>query len=124
MKTLAEAPALADFFLLGDDEYLFDDKAVGKWFASPGVGDRLRRVRAGFAAVEVFDEAATEAVVRDTIAEFEVKGGEVIHPVRVAVSGRTTGPGLFEMIAVLGRDRCLRRLDRALGMVENPSRVA
>ena len=73
----------------------------------------------GFAAAEVFDEAATEAVVRDTIAEFEVKGGEVIHPVRVAISGRTTGPGLFETIAVLGRERCLRRLDRALGMVRD-----
>ena len=59
----------------------------------------------------------TEEVVRATIAEFEVKGGEVIHPVRVAISGRTTGPGLFETIVVLGRDRCLRRLDRALGMV-------
>ena len=117
MKTLAEAPVLADFFLLGDDEYLFDEKAVAKWFSGVGVGDRLRRVRAGFEAVEVFDEAGTEPVVRDTIAEFEVKGGEVIHPVRVALSGRTTGPGLFEIISVLGRARCLRRLDRALGMV-------
>jgi len=117
MKTLAEAPALADFFLLGDDEYLFDEKAVSKWFGRPGAGDRLRRVREGFAADEVFDEATTEAVVRATIAEFEVGGGEVIHPVRLAVSGRTTGPGLFELIAVLGRDRCLRRLERALGMV-------
>ena len=118
MKTLAEAPALADFFLLGDDEYLFDEKAVTKWFNSAGVGDRLGRVRAGFAAVEVFDGASTEQVIRDTITEFEVKGGEVIHPVRVAVSGRTTGPGLFEMIAVLGRERCLARLDRALRMIK------
>jgi len=117
MKTLAEAPALADFFLLGDDEYLFDDKAVAKWFGHPGVGDRLRRVHAGFVSLDVFDEAGTEEVVRATVAEFGVKGGEVIHPVRVAVSGRTTGPGLFETIAVLGRARCLARLDRALGRV-------
>ncbi len=117
MKTLAEAPALADFFLLGDDEYLFDDKAVAKWFGHPGVGDRLRRVHAGFASLDVFDEAGTEEVVRATVAEFGVKGGEVIHPVRVAISGRTTGPGLFETIVVLGRDRCLARLDRALGRV-------
>ena len=117
MKTLAEAPLLADFFLLGDDEYLFDDKAAGKWLASPGVADRLRRVRDGFASLEVFDEASAEEVVRATIAEFDVKGGEVIHPVRVAISGRTTGPGLFEAIAVLGRERCVKRLDRALGMV-------
>ncbi|MDQ2799544.1 MAG: glutamate--tRNA ligase [Armatimonadota bacterium] len=117
MKTLAEAPALADFFLRPDDEYVFDEKAVAKWFGQPAVGDRLRRVREGFAALDVFDETGVEGVVRATIAEFEVKGGEVIHPVRVAISGRTTGPGLFETIAVLGKDRCLRRLDRALAMI-------
>jgi glutamyl-tRNA synthetase len=122
MKTLAEAPALADFFLLGDDEYLFDEKAAQKWLNHPGVADRLRRVRDGFAALEAFDEAATEEVVRATIAEFDVKGGEVIHPVRVAISGRTTGPGLFEAIAVLGRDRCINRLNRALGMVDRDAK--
>ena len=116
MKTLAEAPALADFFLLGDDEYLFDEKASAKWLTHPGVGNRLSRVREGFAALDVFDESTTEEVVRATIDEFGVKGGEMIHPVRVALSGRTTGPGLFELIAVLGRDRCLARLDRAIGL--------
>ena len=55
--------------------------------------------------------------MRATAEEFGVKAGEVIHPVRVAVSGRTTGPGLFEILATLGQDRCLRRLDRALGMI-------
>ncbi|MBV9849017.1 MAG: glutamate--tRNA ligase [Armatimonadetes bacterium] len=119
MKTLADAPALADFFLLGDDEYPFDEKAVQKWFTQPAVADRLRRVRAGFAELDVFDETNTEAVVR-AAAEAEVKASEVIHPVRVAVSGRTTGPGLFETLATLGRERCLRRLDRALGMMAIP----
>ena len=131
MRTLREAafptadgkPALADFFLLSDDDYVFDPKATGKWFTHPGVGDRLSRVRAGFAALSVFDAETTEAIVRTVIAEFEVKGGEVIHPVRVAVSGRTTGPGLFETIAVLGRERCLRRLDRTLGLIDEMSSV-
>ena len=115
MKTLAEAPLLADFFLLGDDEYLFDEKAAQKWLAHPGVASRLRRVRDGFASLEVFDEASAEEVVRATIAEFEVKGGEVIHPVRVAISGRTTGPGLFEAIAVLGRERCIQKIGSGAG---------
>ena len=117
MKTLAEAPLLADFFLLGDDEYLFDDKAAQKWLNHPGVADRLRRVQGGFQALEVFDHASTEEVIRATVEEFGVKGGDVIHPVRVAISGRTNGPGLFDAIVVLGRERCIKRLDRALGMV-------
>ncbi len=131
MRTLREAafptidgkPALADFFLLGDDEYVFDEKATVKWFGHPGVADRLSRVREGFAALETFDAESTEAVVRAVITEFGVKGGEVIHPVRVAVSGRTTGPGLFETIAVLGRERCLRRLDRTLGLIDERGSV-
>lgn len=117
MKTLAEAPSLADFFLLGDDEYVFDPQVVQKRLAAPGAADRLRRVRAGFAALEVFDETSTEAVVRASAEELGVKASEIIHPVRVAVSGRATGPGLFEMLATLGKDRCLRRIDRALRMI-------
>lgn len=118
IKTLAHAPALADFLLLGDDDYVFEEKAVAKWFGHPGVGDRLRAVRDKYTALEPFDRDSVEGVVRDVIAQFNLeKGGEVIHPVRVAISGRTTGPGLFETIVVLGRDRVVRRLDRALTMV-------
>nr|MDQ2687849.1 glutamate--tRNA ligase [Armatimonadota bacterium] len=98
-------------------QYVFDEKSVKKRFTESGVGDRLRRVRDGFAALEVFDAETTEGVVRATIEEFGVKGGDVIHPVRVAVSGRGTGPGLFETIVVLGKERVLRRLDRALAMI-------
>ncbi|MEO7718121.1 MAG: glutamate--tRNA ligase [Capsulimonas sp.] len=117
IKTLAEAPILGGFFLQADDAYEFDEKAVTKWFSNPGVGDRLRAVKEDFAALKDFDAASIEAVIRDVITRFEVKGGEVIHPVRVSVSGRTTGPGLFEMIEVLGRERVQRRLDRALSLV-------
>ncbi len=116
MKTLADAPALADFFLLPDDAYAFDDKAVQKWLAPPGAAERLRAVRDGFAALTDWTAEATEEVVRRVIAAFDVKGGDVIHPVRVALSGRTAGPGLFETIAVLGRERVGRRLERAIAL--------
>ena len=116
IHTLADAPELAAFFLLPDDAYEFDPKAVQKWFGHTGVGARLGAVRDGFEGLDDWNAATTEAVVRDVIARFEVKGGEVIHPVRVALSGRQTGPGLFEMIEVLGRTRTLARLDRAIGM--------
>jgi glutamyl-tRNA synthetase len=117
IHTLADAPELAGFFLKSDDAYEFDEKAVNKWFAHPGVGDRLRAVRSGFEALTDWNAETTEAIVRAVIAEFGVKNGEVIHPVRVALSGQTTGPGLFEMIEVLGKERSLRRLDRALTLV-------
>ncbi len=116
MKTLADAPALADFFLLADDAYVFDHKAVQKWLAQPGAQGRLSDVRARLASLDEFSVEATEAAVRASIDELGVKGGEIIHPLRVAISGRTVGPGLFETLAVLGRERVLRRLDRALGL--------
>jgi glutamyl-tRNA synthetase len=131
MRTLREAafptadgkPALADFFLLDDDQYEFDEKAVKKRLSGPGVDALLRGVRDGFAALDVFDAQTTEAAVRAVAEGKSVKAADVIHPVRVAVSGRMTGPGLFEMIAVLGRERCLRRLDRALGLIDEMSSV-
>ncbi len=116
MKTLTDAPALADFFLLGDDEYVFDPKAVQKWLVQSGVYDRLRDVQERLMGLDDFSVEAIEAAVRASIETLGVKGGEVIHPLRVAISGRTVGPGLFETIAVLGRERVLRRLDRALSL--------
>lgn len=118
MKTLAEAPVIADFLLLGDEDFVFDAKAVAKWFKVAGVGDRLRAVRDGIAALVEFDHGGIEGIIRGVQTRFDLpKGGDVIHPVRVAISGRTTGPGLFEIMAVLGQDRVVKRIDRALGLV-------
>ena len=47
-----------------------------------------------------------------------VKSGAVIHPLRVALTGKTVGPGVFELVNVLGLDRTLARLDRAIGLLE------
>jgi glutamyl-tRNA synthetase len=57
-----------------------------------------------------FGVAAVEPAVRGVIAQRGVNAGEVIHPTRVAVTGRTVGPGLFETLSVLGKERVLRRL--------------
>ncbi|HEY3331326.1 MAG TPA: glutamate--tRNA ligase [Capsulimonadaceae bacterium] len=118
IKTLAEAPTLADFFLLDDDKYVFDDKAIQKWFTVAGVADRLSRVKALFAGLDTWEAAKLEKSVHSVAEELGLKTAEVIHPVRVSVTGRTFGPGLYESIEVLGRDRTMRRLDRALKLIE------
>ena len=117
IKTLADIGSLADFFLWSDNDYVFDDKAVAKWFNSPGVGDRLMWVRDQLSELEDYNPELIEKVIRQGIEKFEVKPGEVIHPVRVAVSGRTVGPGLYEMIAVLGKGRTSNRLARAITLI-------
>lgn len=121
IKTLSEAPQLADFFLLDDDKYVFDDKAVQKWLRAPAAADRIRRVKAGFEALNEWSAGELEKVVHSVAEQSGVKNAEVIHPVRVSVTGRTFGPGLYETIEALGRERTLRRLDRALALTEKLS---
>ena len=68
-------------------------------------------------ALTNYDEASIEATLR-SIAESEgVGSGRLIHPARLAVSGRSSGPSLFHMMAVLGRDTCIRRLRQAVGVL-------
>jgi glutamyl-tRNA synthetase len=64
-----------------------------------------------------FDEPHVEAAVRGTAAARSVKAAALIHATRVAVTGRTSSPGLFEVLALLGRDRTLARLDALLAFL-------
>jgi glutamyl-tRNA synthetase len=111
MKKLSEAPQLVSFFFGSDVEY--DQKAVQKWLAQPGTSELLERVAEALENLEEWNTAAIEQAVRSVGEEMGRPGGKVIHPVRSAVTGRTVGPGLFETLEVLGRERCVYRLRRA-----------
>lgn len=111
MKTLADAPGLTDIFFRTEVEY--DEAAVGKWLRRAGAREVLDQLLAAFEAVEVWDTASLEAAVRGVIEARGVKAGEVIHPTRVAATGRTVGPGLFEALWALGRERVLSRIRNA-----------
>ena len=111
MKKLSEAPQLVSFFFGSDVEY--DQKAVQKWLAQPGTSELLERVAEALENLEEWNTAAIEQAVRSVGEEMGRPGGKVIHPVRSAVTGRTVGPGLFETLEVLGRERCVYRLRSA-----------
>ncbi len=117
MKVLKDVVSLTDFFFR--DDYPIDEAAVRKWYTQPHIPQMLEELIRRYEALESFDAESVERVTREVIAWLGVKGGEVIHPVRVALSGRTTGPSLFEMMAVLGKERVLKRLRRAQGWVYN-----
>jgi glutamyl-tRNA synthetase len=70
--------------------------------------------------VTSFDEASVEAAVRGTAERLGVKAGVLIHPARVGLVGRTTSPGLFESMVLLGRERTLARLERAAAIARGP----
>ncbi|HLK58766.1 MAG TPA: glutamate--tRNA ligase [Chthonomonadaceae bacterium] len=111
MKTIAEVTDLVGFFfqeLNYPDGY--DEKAVAKWFGVPHLKALLAKEIAAYEALPEWTVGNLEAATRAIGEELGVKFGEVIHPTRVATTGRTVGPGLFETLWALGRERVLNRL--------------
>ncbi|MBI2844641.1 MAG: glutamate--tRNA ligase [Armatimonadetes bacterium] len=111
LKVLSEAPELAEFFFR--EEPAYDPKAVQKWLERPEASELLTKVVDRLEELEEWNVGAIESAVREAGADVGAEGGKVIHPVRVASTGRTVGPGLFETLEVLGRDRVVTRLRRA-----------
>ena len=109
--------ALYPEFFTGDEAFPYDEKALAKRLGAPGAAERLRRFRAVLATVEPFEAGALEAALHGFVAAEELKIGQIIHAVRVAVTGKGVGFGLFEALEILGRASTLARIDRALAAV-------
>ena len=101
-------------FFQDDAAFPYDEKAFRKRVAAPGAADRLRRFRSTLATVEPFDAATLDAALHRFVEAEAMKIGQIIHAVRVAVTGKGVGFGLFEALEILGRAACLARIDRAL----------
>ena len=117
LKTRARTiPGLVDLarpFLV--DELEYDPEAVTRyWLKEPApVLEQLTALRARFETPK-WEPEALEEVIRGYAEELSVGAGKVIHPLRVAVTGRAVSPGIFEVLALLGRDTVLARLDEAM----------
>jgi glutamyl-tRNA synthetase len=114
-KTLAELPGLTRFFF--EEPGSYDEKGERKWFRREGAAALLAGLRQALAGLATFEPADLEAALRGLGEELGLGAGPVIHTTRLAVTGRTAGPGLFEVLAVLGKERVLKRLERAEGHV-------
>lgn len=108
-KFYSDIPGNCSFFFT--DDFAFDEKAVAKRLAQPGVKDLLLDLANRFEKLEPFTAAAGEAMVKELSQGNGM--GPWVHPIRVAVSGRMEGPGLFEMLELLGRDKTVERLRKA-----------
>jgi glutamyl-tRNA synthetase len=110
MQTLEEFWPLAGFLV---ERQPYDEQAWQKVMRD-GAKERLAAARAALAAAEPFDEAGVEAALRGVVEQLDVKPREVFQPVRLAISGSTISPGIFESVVALGRDETLVRVDDAL----------
>jgi glutamyl-tRNA synthetase len=111
-ERLTHARDLADAEYFFSDPSVYDEAGVAKRW-KPESARLVRDYADRLADAPAFDAASTEALLR-ALAESEgVGAGQLIHPVRLAVTGTTVGAGVFETLEVLGRDAVVRRLRRA-----------
>jgi len=112
-KTLAEAPQLSDFFFVDELEY-----DAGLLLGKIDKSEAIKSLQASVVKVDGlkdWDVASLEAVFRQLAEELKLKTGVFFGLLRVAFTGRTAAPPLFQTMEILGRERCLKRLKAALG---------
>jgi len=117
IKTAGDVLDYPDFFL-PDDRVPYDEKAFQKRLRKPAdaVG-LLAKFKTHLATAEPFDAEHLEKLLQEFVEQEEIKIGQIIHALRVAVTGKPVGFGLFDTLAILGRGGCLARIDRALEQV-------
>jgi len=103
-----------DYFFLPDDRLHYDFKALKKWLCRPGAVERLAKYRAWLASVEPFDAAHLEEPTHALVRGEGESGGDILHGARLALTGSSVGLGLFDSLAILGKEPCLARIDRLL----------
>ncbi|MBN1397620.1 MAG: glutamate--tRNA ligase [Bacteroidetes bacterium] len=100
------------------DPESFDEAGIKKSW-EPGSGERVKLFAERLTALDEFSHASIETALRKLSEELAVKPNKLIHPVRLAVSGKTGGPGLFEMMELLGKESVVRRLLYAVKKLQN-----
>jgi len=109
-QTLEEVWPLIRFLF---EDPIEDPKAWRK-VMKEGSGELLEATLEALRATEPFEPDPIEAALRSIIDRFEVKPGKLYQPIRVAITGTSVSPGIFESLAVLGRAQALSRLETAL----------
>jgi glutamyl-tRNA synthetase len=116
IKTAGDILDYPEFFC-ADDQLAVDAKDFDKRVRRADAGDLLRRLREPLARVEPFDAAGTEAALRSFLEQEGIQMGDIIHALRVAITGKGVGLGMFDALEILGREHVVNRIDRALEML-------
>ena len=116
IKNFAQFVEYADYFFV--DKINIDPQAFDSVLSKEGVAGILQALKEKLSVLECWDEESIENAVREVASSLQIKGGQIIHPTRVALSGKKVGPGLFELMLVLGQDKTVKRLKEAIEKIE------
>jgi glutamyl-tRNA synthetase len=112
IKLFRDVPEWINYFFT--EQFPYDPESVEKTLKKTGALDRLRRLGERYQALQEWSAEGLEAGLKELAGTLGCKTGDLIHPARVAVSGKSIGPSLYHMLEVMGRDRVLTRIKRAL----------
>lgn len=114
-----------DDFFVPDQQLQYDEVALDKRLRKPPAARELLSEFRDKVVVEVepFTAERLEKSTHEFVESRGIKIGDIVHAIRVAVTGKTVGFGLFDTLAILGRERCLARIDRAIALAANPPQV-
>lgn len=116
LKYLGQLLEEADYFFRED--FAFHPEAFEKILLAEGADRILWECLGVLKTLSPFTVETLENAIRQKAEALGVKAASLIHPLRIAVSGQKVGPGLFELLAVLGKDRVISRIERALRVIE------
>ncbi len=112
IKHLGDVPDWISCFFT--DSYPYDEASVDKTLRKPGALDHLQALHDAFSSLPTWDLASLENSLKETATARGVKSGELIHPARVASTGRSVGPSLYHLLEVLGREKVLQRFSTTI----------
>ena len=111
VKSLRDMREMTEMFF--DDPQEYDEKALRKKWKDNSINDLLTKFERSLEKIELWDAEQIEIVLRNLAKRENISAGEIIHPTRLALSGIGSGPSLFAMMELLGKETCLRRLQKA-----------
>ncbi len=116
-RTLVELAEAAEYFYL--DQFDYDPKGIKKAFNKEGTAEVLNSLKEELRLLEPFDMESTENLFHSLSEKTGHSFGRLIQPTRLAITGRLGGPGLFEIMDLLGKEKTIARIEKAIAYIED-----
>jgi len=122
IKNFSQFIDYADYFFM--DKINIESQAFDSVLNKEGVVGILQALKKKLSTLKCWNEESIENAVREVAYSLQIKGGQIIHPTRVALSGKKVGPGLFELMVVLSQNKTVKRLKEAIEKIEDAKKIS